>query len=127
MTFKNITKNAVINAAGRLVDPGVEIYMPVEYYAKHKAFVDTYVTEKKGKVGGLDEYKSFLQNGPESSTVKEEEKVDLMAEVIEEEAEKVDKAEATDNKKDDAKEKEEEKEATKKTSRRRRASTKTEE
>ena len=83
MTFENITENRVLNAAGRLVDPGVKISMPVSYYAEQKPFVDAYVEDKTAKITGMEEYTAFLGRAPE----KEEpvENVDLMDEVIEEE------------------------------------------
>ena len=83
MTFKNISENAVINAAGRLLDPGMKVGMKVEYYDKHKDFVDAYVTKKVGEITGLDEYEDFIKNG--SKPVKKEKKVDLMEEVRAEE------------------------------------------
>jgi hypothetical protein len=128
MTFENITKNAVLNAGGRLVDPGKKISMDVEYYATHKNFVDAYVENKKAKITGLDEYKDFIENGGKKDEPKDEDKTDLMAEVIEEEAEATKEPEKEPEKPTKAEEeKEEEKPAPKKTSRRKRAAAKTEE
>ncbi len=128
MTFENITKKAVLNAAGRLVDPGSKITMPVEYYANHKDFIDAYVSDKKAKIGGTEEYKEFLKNDGKKPK-KEEEKVDLMAEVQEEEKLEVKpEPKKEEPKKEEPKAEEvteEEKPAPKKASRRRRT-TKTE-
>ena len=71
MKFKNITENAVLNAAGRLVDPGKEIFMDVKYYAKHKGFIDAYVKDGKAEVSGIDEYERFI-SGASSTDEKEE-------------------------------------------------------
>jgi outer membrane biosynthesis protein TonB len=126
MTFENITEKSVLNAAGRLVDPGKKIDMPVEYYAEHKDFVDGFVTAKKAKIGGESEYKEFLKSGPKKDEKKE--KVDLMAEVQEEDATPAPKKAAQEKvaePKEEAKaepkveEKQEEEPAPKKTSRRR--------
>jgi hypothetical protein len=127
MTFENITKDTVVNAAGRLVDPGYKIDMPVEYYAKHKEFIDAYVSAGKAKIGGKEEYEEFLKGEKADKKEDKNEKVDLLAEVQEEEKAKEEAVEKEEvkQKKDDT-EKEEEKPAPKKTSRRRRA-TKTEE
>jgi len=121
MTFKNITENAVLNAAGRLVDPGSEIFMPVEYYAKHKGFVDRYVEAKKAEIGGLDEYKKFLEEGEVEE--KKDEKVDLMEEVLKEESENKEVKEepkAEEEKKEPKKEEEKKEAPKKKTTARRR-------
>ncbi len=80
MTFENISENSVINAVGRLVDPGKKINMPVDYYSLHKAFVDGYVSEKKAKITGEDEYSLFVKKGKPLEEKKDT--VDLMAEVI---------------------------------------------
>ena len=91
MTFKNISENAVLNAAGRLLDPGIKVSMKVEYYAKHKDFVDAYVTRKVGQITGMKEYEDFM-NGVKTVPVKEK-KVDLMEEVRAEEEAKAKEAE----------------------------------
>ena len=121
MTFENITEKSVLNAAGRLVDPGKKITMPVSYYAEQKDFIDAYVKNGKAKVTGIDEYKKFIENGAEVKKEEEVEKVDLMEEVQNEEAEKEQEAQKAENKE------EEKKETPKKSSRRRRATQKTEE
>ena len=79
MTFKNISENSIINAGGRLLDPGSKITMDVEYYAKYKNFVDNYVTKKVGEIGGIEEYEAFIKDGGKKAP-KVEEKVDLMEE-----------------------------------------------
>ena len=124
MTFENITDNAVLNAAGRLVDPGKKINMPVEYYAEHKDFVDGYVKDKRAKIDGLDEYKAFLSSDKKPKEEKEE-KVDLMEEVIAEQEEE--KAEEKRESQDNIKEGSIDKPQPKKTSRRRRSVKKEEE
>ena len=68
MKLKNISKNSVINAVGRLVDPGIEVLMPVDYYAKNKAFVDNYVEKKQVEIAGIEEYREYV-----SLTMKNEE------------------------------------------------------
>jgi outer membrane biosynthesis protein TonB len=103
MTFKNITTNSILNAAGRLVDPGKTILMEVEYYEKHKSFVDKYVKEGKAEIGGLDEYEEFLKNKDNPKEEEKKEKVDLIAEVQAEEAKKEEKPEV---KKEEPKEEE---------------------
>ena len=94
MIFENITENAVLNAVGRLVDPGGRTTMPVEYYSSNKSFIDQYVADKKAKIEGMDEYKSFIANGAKAEEKVPEPKVDLMEEVLKEEEEaKPEKAE----------------------------------
>ena len=86
MTITNITDNRIINAAGRLIDPGKTILMEVSYYAQHKSFVDQYVKEGKAKIDGLDEYEAFLKSGKEEE--QKDEPTDLLAEVQAEAEEK---------------------------------------
>jgi len=50
MKFKNITENAVLNAGGRLIEPGAEIYISDDYYNKHKDFIDKYVKDGKAVI-----------------------------------------------------------------------------
>ncbi len=85
MTFENISENAVLNAVGRLVDPGKKINMPVDYYAAHKAFMDNYVTAKTGKIAGMEEYDRLAGHDPVQKDDAKE--TDLMDEVIAEAAE----------------------------------------
>lgn len=108
MTFENISKNAVLNAGGRLLDPGAKIPLNVEYYAQYKDFIDSYVERKLGKLTGMEEYEDFIKNGGKKEEP-EVEKVDLMEEVrAEEEAaakEAEAKAKAEEDKADEAEEK----------------------
>jgi len=117
MTFENISENAVLNAGGRLLDPGAKIPLDVEYYARYKDFIDAYVDRKVGKLSGLEEYEEFIRNGGKKEESKEE-KVNLMEEVRAEE--EIAKAEGV-AKEEPANEEQKEPEATKKkpTSRRR--------
>lgn len=133
MTFENITENSVLNAAGRLVDPGKKIFMGVEYYAAHKDFIDGYVDSKKAKIDGIKEYEDFVKNGQKGNDKEDEKKVDLMDEVLEEEKAKEEpenEEKSSDKPAEDAnteEEKVEEKPVPKKTSRRRKTAPKTEE
>ena len=111
MTFKNISENAVLNAAGRLLDPGVKVFMNVEYYAKHKDFIDAYVARKVGEITGIKEYEDFM-NGVKTTPAKEK-KIDLMEEVRAEEEAKSKEAEAKPEPKAAPVSKEKEAEATK--------------
>ena len=86
MTITNITDNRIINAAGRLIDPGKTILMEVSYYAQHKSFVDQYIKEGKAKIDGLDEYEAFLKSGKEEE--QKDESADLLTEVQAEAEEK---------------------------------------
>ena len=130
MIFENITKNSVLNAVGRLVDPGSKIIMSVEYYAEYKTFIDGYVKKNLAKIEGIDEYKEFIKNGNKNEKELKEEKVDLIEEVrAEEEAESKNKSEPKKEEPKVEKVKEEPEEASKKKTptRRRRATKKTDE
>ncbi len=102
MTFKNISENSVINAGGRLLDPGTKIPLKVEYYDKYKDFIDAYVTKGDGEIDGIKEYNDFIKNG--KTEVKKEKKIDLMEEVREEETAKEPEVKAAPEPKIEAKE-----------------------
>ena len=82
MTVKNITENTLINVVGRLLDPQQKINMPLEYYVKHKVFVDAYVDAKEVEIGGMEEYEAHIggATGKTPSAKKTETKVEAKAE-----------------------------------------------